>query len=738
MLFTNFASGELSPQLNGRIDIQQYYQGVAKMENFEIVPTGGINRRVGSRRLAQITANSRIIPYILDKNHVFIFQLFAGVLNIWSLNSDDTFTILQTLYVDYGSLAEIKEIHYAQNYDTIILVHRSYRPVIIKYDFATHQFSLSNMEFDFYPDVEVDDDFDFIMLPTTGLPVCIYTPTSTMGYQFTYTGTSGSVTKTYPVGIKDVYCVYSGHLYKYTTNGWQISGTDADINTDIFTTESNYPGCVAFYNNRLWFASTNSNPQKVWASATPDTDNTQYNDFATYKKYITVEKIIKDPDLHLFTCDLKVANINTGSGRTTLINVSQNFTTAGVLSNDITDYYCSGDIIPVGTRVLSCTADTIVIDTADISIDTDQNNLTLTIQLWRSASTNSADDYTYAIANNNIVTADCSLNFELASDENDMIKFIASNKFLAIGTESTIWSVPSSINATNIAAVMQGRYGSDDAQGLTLGQATIYLAQGRKGIREFYYDSSSEAFQTNNIALLASQMLTESAAVDFDYITNPYNRLLVTRADGQIVSLLYDKNNGVMGWNRNKRLYGEYKSVAVTRGEDENDYTFVVVEDMGNYYIEMIDPGQKIYLDSWQIYSYATAIQYRPGAILWNSTTDQTCEINDIPSDFIKDGDVVYIGYPFKSYIKSMPCVANDPTGRKRITDLIIRFLDSYMPTLSINNLPDEHFTTVNQVPYSGIAQITYPGQTERDIHFEIYDQSVHPVTILNVNANLA
>lgn len=737
MLFTNFSSGELSPTLNGRIDIQQYYQGVSKMENFEIIPTGGIIRRVGSKRLAQITANSRIIPYILDKDHVFILQMYAENIKVWALTSGGTFTLLQTISVSYGSLAEIKEIHYAQNYDTLILVHRNYRPYMLKYDFTTHYFTYGNMEFDFYPDVELDDDYDYIMLPTTALPTLISEPTTTTGYQFSYTGTSGPVNKTYALGIKDVYCIFNGHLYKYGT-GWQIYGNDDDIDTTLFTTSSKYPGCIAFFNNRLWLASSDTSPQKVWASATPDTENTQYNDFATYKKYVTVEKITKDPDLHTFTCDLKTANINTTTGRTTLINVTQDFTADGVLANNITEYYVSGDVIPVGTKVVSCTSDTLVIDTSDISIDEDQNNIVLTIQLWRNASTASADDYTYAVANNNIVTADCSLNFELASDENDMIKFMASNKFLAIGTESTIWSIPSGITATNIAAVMQGRYGSDDAQGFTLGTATIYLAQGCKGIREFYYDSSTEAFQTNNIALLASQMLTESAAVDFDYITNPYNRLLITRADGQIVSLLYDKTNGVMGWNRNKRKYGTYKSVAVTRGEDENDYTFVVVEDNGSYYIEMIDPGQEVYLDSWQIYDAQLISQYQSGAILWNSTTDTTCDYDNIPSGFINEGDVVYIGYPYRSYIKSMPCVANDPNGRKRITDLIIRFLDSYMPTLSIDNLPDEHFTTVTELPYSGIAQITYPGQTNRDIHFELYDESVHPVTILNVNASLA
>ena len=73
MLITNFASGELSQNLNGRVDIQQYYQGASRIENFEIIPTGGIKRRPGTQRLAELSGNSKIIPFIVDKYNVYVF-----------------------------------------------------------------------------------------------------------------------------------------------------------------------------------------------------------------------------------------------------------------------------------------------------------------------------------------------------------------------------------------------------------------------------------------------------------------------------------------------------------------------------------------------------------------------------------------------------------------------------------------------------------------------------------------
>ena len=82
MLITNFASGELSEKLNGRVDLNRYYQGVSYLSNFDIVPTGGVQRRVGFERLAKIN-ECRIIPFILNKDISFILEFVPGFIYIW-------------------------------------------------------------------------------------------------------------------------------------------------------------------------------------------------------------------------------------------------------------------------------------------------------------------------------------------------------------------------------------------------------------------------------------------------------------------------------------------------------------------------------------------------------------------------------------------------------------------------------------------------------------------------------
>ena len=46
---TSFASGELSPLLLGRTDLDQYYKGAQTAENVVIIPQGGVKRRPGTQ-----------------------------------------------------------------------------------------------------------------------------------------------------------------------------------------------------------------------------------------------------------------------------------------------------------------------------------------------------------------------------------------------------------------------------------------------------------------------------------------------------------------------------------------------------------------------------------------------------------------------------------------------------------------------------------------------------------------
>lgn len=746
MLISNFASGELSENLNGRVDLPQYYQGASRLSNFDVIPTGGIKRRVGLERMGQLNGNCRLVPFIVDKNLSFILEFCADAkIYIWQ-NGERKMTVgNEPMYLDtasqelqdagYNSLTDIEEMHYAQNFNEMIFVHKKHNPISIKYNISGDNFTLERMSFDFFPDVQLDDDFNYVVIAGDTLPVKV---PRTDG-QLAFIDREGNTIVT---GDK-AYCVKDGKLYKWNKDSqvpqWEPSGIDPTTDASIFTTSGKYPGAVTFFNNRLWFAGTENDRQKVWASAAPDTEGTRYRDFTTYQKYVTVSKIVKDPDLHVFTGTILLQNIDSVNGETTITDVSQDFTGTDALKQSVTAYYCSNnDYIPLGVKVKSITSRTIVLDT-DLSsiIDKDIYRIVFSIQLWKNPENASADDYEYSVTSNNITTSDCSFNFEIASDHNDAIKFIAANKYLSIGTESSLWNVPGSVNALNVQAEMAGRYGSDNIQGQAIGTAMCFFAQGKYGIRETYYNNEQEAFITNNIAIMAEQMLKESPAVDFDYMVNPYNRIVIVRDDGKVVTMLYDKTNGIQAWNRIEHgANKKFESCAIVRGDRQCDIVYFSVKDGNNYYLERLDENAEVFLDSFSEYDPEHTSGYTSDAVVYDVTKDEVIPLSEIENLNAGENDEIYIGYLYESEIVSMPVIANDPTGKKRITNLLVRFLNSYMPEMTCENTT-EYFTDV-ETPYSGIKSIDFAGNSERDVKFNLNTEKPYPCNILSINAKLA
>ena len=66
----NFVSGELSPLMRGRTDINQYYQGLQTAKNVVLVPQGGVKRRPGTEHidtvLNKIERITTIVPSMVN------------------------------------------------------------------------------------------------------------------------------------------------------------------------------------------------------------------------------------------------------------------------------------------------------------------------------------------------------------------------------------------------------------------------------------------------------------------------------------------------------------------------------------------------------------------------------------------------------------------------------------------------------------------------------------------------
>jgi len=320
--------------------------------------------------------------------------------------------------------------------------------------------------------------------------------------------------------------------------------------------------------------------------------------------------------------------------------------------------------------------------------------------------------YTKEILKDSYPTPDCGFTFEIASDMNDAIQWLAVNKGLIIGTETSEWIIPPGVHATNVYASMNSRHGSDKLQGTAVGDATCFFQSGKKALVEYHIPQQDTLFRANNMAMLSENMLRESPAKEFDYLSSPYTKLFITRENGTAITLLYERSTGTFAWGR-FTTNGEIISAAVIPGFDGYDELFLIVKRGSNFFLEVLREADETYLDCHKKYE-----------------DDRTGFSDDA---VIHDG---FIGYNYSSRMRSMPVLANNKMKPNNIKNIIFRFLDSFMP--KIKSLPNDVINTISkEEPYTGVHKILFPGSWDTDVMFELIHDKPTNCKILAISAEV-
>lgn len=81
-----FGAGEISPEMQGRIDSRNYQQGLEECSNFIIRPQGIAQRRVGMRRAGSAYSNdhaSRLVPFSFNDEESYAIELSHERARVW-------------------------------------------------------------------------------------------------------------------------------------------------------------------------------------------------------------------------------------------------------------------------------------------------------------------------------------------------------------------------------------------------------------------------------------------------------------------------------------------------------------------------------------------------------------------------------------------------------------------------------------------------------------------------------
>lgn len=273
---TNFSAGEISPQIEGRVDIAKYENAASTMKNVLVRVFGGAYRRPGTY-LAEVTKLStsavRLMPFQFSTTQAYIIEAGDVYFRFYKDSGILTSTGPVEITSNYAA-GSLFDIQYAQNADTMYMSHTGHP--IRKLTRSSHYlWSLAQVDFTGGPWMPDNSDDDLkIKASTTSGTVAI----TTSGGNVFVAGHSGSLLK---IGTSNGY-VRLTTITSATSAGGTVITTLQSASATGFTNNwaygswsvaNGFPQAVSFYEQRLYFAGTYSEPQTIWGSVPLDYEN---------------------------------------------------------------------------------------------------------------------------------------------------------------------------------------------------------------------------------------------------------------------------------------------------------------------------------------------------------------------------------------------------------------------------------------------------------------------------------
>ena len=280
---TNFTGGELSPRLDGRNDLAKYSTGCKTLENMIIYPHGSAARRSGTQYVAEVKDSSkqtRLIPFEFSTTQTYILEFGNQYIRFYKDNgqilSGGSAYEISSPYLE----AELFDIKFAQSADVMYLCHPNH--AVRKLSRTGHTaWTLTEVDFQNGPFMDHN----------------ISTTTLTAGH--TAVGSSGNLTLSSTTGVNNDQGWLStdvGRLVHFKDGHYKItartsatvavstciaSPSSGSASTDFalgsFSNTTGHPSCVTFFEQRLVFAATLSQPQTLFFSKSGDYENMDDN-----------------------------------------------------------------------------------------------------------------------------------------------------------------------------------------------------------------------------------------------------------------------------------------------------------------------------------------------------------------------------------------------------------------------------------------------------------------------------
>lgn len=128
---TNFTSGELSPNMYGRVDVTKYFNGARKLQDVICLPQGGLRRTPGTEYLGTVYDGTKKVllrPFTVARDNTYVLEFGHQIMRVWQNGALVGAPV--EVVTPYGQ-DDLAQLRFAQSADTLFIAHPSYYPRVL-------------------------------------------------------------------------------------------------------------------------------------------------------------------------------------------------------------------------------------------------------------------------------------------------------------------------------------------------------------------------------------------------------------------------------------------------------------------------------------------------------------------------------------------------------------------------------------------------------------------------------
>jgi len=178
------------------------------------------------------------------------------------------------------------------------------------------------------------------------------------------------------------------------------------------------------------------------------------------------------------------------------------------------------------------------------------------------------------------ITADGSLEFILSSRRREEVRSILGTDRLLLFTNSSLWAAGGGnapIAPNNIYARSQSEIGSSWLDPLVAGDVALFVRTKGTGVREVSYSEEAGKVTGAELTVRASHLFLGHEIISWAYAEDPWGVVWAVRDDGRLLSLTYQREQGVWAWAQHETDNGAHVEGVCVVPETSEDGVYLLV-----------------------------------------------------------------------------------------------------------------------------------------------------------------